>query len=164
MRPSPRTSSISCVTPTPSLGCAADALDKASRQRPDLIAAHAETLITQIGPIVQQEVRWHVAQMIPRLPLTARQCPDAVVLLRGSIQDQSRIVVVEALTALTALDQDDAALRAWLVPELREPAAHRPPSLRSGPERCFLVCKATREARPAEARCRRTGSTTSAPA
>jgi hypothetical protein len=110
---------------------AADALEKASRQIPCLIAPHADALITRIGPIAQQEVRWHVAQMIPRLPLTARQHADAVGLLRGYVQDQSRIVVVEALTALTALAQDDAALRTWLIPELRASAAHGPPSARS---------------------------------
>ena len=52
---------------------AADALEKLTARRPDLLKPFKEVLLREAGVSVQQEVRWHMAQMLPRLPLTRRQ-------------------------------------------------------------------------------------------
>ncbi|HZD70592.1 MAG TPA: ACT domain-containing protein, partial [Actinomycetes bacterium] len=50
---------------------AADAAEKVTRRRPDVLAPHKARLLDEMAAVNQQEVRWHVAQMLPRLALTA---------------------------------------------------------------------------------------------
>jgi hypothetical protein len=47
----------------------ADAVEKFTASHPEYLQAHKETLIGQVASVEQQEVRWHVAQMLPRLEL-----------------------------------------------------------------------------------------------
>src|SRR5687768_3448558 len=56
---------------------ASDALEKASEERPELLAPYAQQLLDLAGVTKQQEVRWHLAQLLPRLPLRAAQADDA---------------------------------------------------------------------------------------
>jgi HEAT repeat protein len=120
---------------------AADALEKVSRERAELVAPFAAALVREIGPHPQQEIRWHVALMIPRLPLDAGLRGDAVALLRGYLNDRSRIVVAEAMSALAFLARDDPALRAWLLPELERFAAGDVPSARSRARRLLKMLR-----------------------
>ena len=90
---------------------AADAAEKLSAERPQLLRPHKRRLLRDVAAVEQQEVRWHLAQMVPRLRLTQRERAAAVELLTGYLRDQSRIVQVCALQALAELAQDDAALR-----------------------------------------------------
>ena len=50
---------------------AADAVEKITARRPELLRPHKRRLLTELALIPQQEVRWHVAQMLPRLSLSA---------------------------------------------------------------------------------------------
>jgi HEAT repeat protein len=65
-----------------------------------------------VAAIYQKEVRWHVAQLLPRLALTPRQQTQAVALLRGLLDDGSRIVRTFAMQALADLARPPAAGRA----------------------------------------------------
>ena len=40
-------------------------------------------MLTEVAAIDQQEVRWHVAQLLPRLVLTPPQRTQAITSLRG---------------------------------------------------------------------------------
>jgi hypothetical protein len=60
-------------------------------------------LLREAAGSAQQEVRWHMAQMLPRLPLTRRQIPDVFSLLRSYLRDRSVIVQVCALQAMFEL-------------------------------------------------------------
>ena len=75
-------------------GRAADALEKLTTRRPDLLKPFKEVLLREATGSAQQEVRWHMAQMLPRLPLTPRQIPDVFSLLRSYFRDRSVIVQV----------------------------------------------------------------------
>ena len=46
---------------------AADALEKATRARPDWLTVFKNTLLRLATESEQQEVRWHLAQILPRL-------------------------------------------------------------------------------------------------
>ena len=85
----------------------ADAAEKASRARPDLLAPHGAELL-RLGASDEAEIRWHVAQMLPRAGLDARSRRSAVRLLTGYLDDASAIVVANALSALDALDAHEA--------------------------------------------------------
>lgn len=103
-----------------------DALERVSRERPDLVAPFAAMLVREIGAHPRQEIRWHVALTLPRLPRD-----DAIALTRACLSDRGRIVLAEAMSALAFFARDDAAPRAWLIPALERFAAGDVPSARS---------------------------------
>ncbi len=90
---------------------ASDAVEKFTIDRPESLAPHKEALLGPIAAQEQQEVRWHVAQILPRLPLNAAERQTAVDILRGYLSDRSAIVKTFSMQALADLAQDDAALR-----------------------------------------------------
>lgn len=91
---------------------AADALEKASRTCPERLVPHKEALLGEIAEIEQHEVRWHVAQILPRLPLDPQERRRAAAIVRGFLRDKSAIVRVNALEALTLLAHGDDDLEA----------------------------------------------------
>jgi hypothetical protein len=49
---------------------AADAVEKVTRQRPDLLQPWKKPILEQLSVLPEKELRWHIAQLIPRLTLT----------------------------------------------------------------------------------------------
>lgn len=94
---------------------AADALEKATRADPEGLAPHKGALLGDIARDGRQEIRWHLLQVLPRLPLDPAERARAFALARGSLGHESRIVVADALSALFALSVDDTALRVQAV-------------------------------------------------
>ena len=90
---------------------AADALEKVTAKRPGLLEQFREVLLREAAGSAQQEVRWHMAQMLPRLPLTRRQIQDVFSLLRSYLRDRSVIVQVSALQAMFELSLKNPSLR-----------------------------------------------------
>lgn len=90
---------------------AADALEKATRGDPGLLTPHKRELLGDIAANPQQEVRWHVLQMLPLLPLTASERAKAFAVAVDSLDHHSRIVVADALSAMFDLSVDDGVLR-----------------------------------------------------
>lgn len=97
---------------------AADAAEKVTRRRPELLAPHKQHLLGEVASIAQQEVRWHVAQMLPRLELTTAERNRAVELLLGYLDDDSSIERTFAMQALAELALQDDALRGRVTPIL----------------------------------------------
>jgi hypothetical protein len=91
---------------------AADALEKATAGRADLLNPYKEVILRVAAGSLQQEVRWHMAQIVPRLPLTRRQVRGAFSILRGYLRDRSVIVRVCALQTMVDLALRDPALQA----------------------------------------------------
>lgn len=79
---------------------AADAVEKVPAGRPELIRPRKGRLLAEIAAIPRQEVRWHVAQILPRLDLSAPERAEAVDRLLGFLENPSRIVQVNAMQAL----------------------------------------------------------------
>jgi hypothetical protein len=84
-----------------------------------------------VAAIVQQEVRWHLAQLLPRLALTEQQRTRAVVILSGFLDDDSRTVRTFAMPALADLAQGDERLRRRVLPLLTELTRTGTPAMRS---------------------------------
>src|SRR5262249_9486960 len=91
---------------------AADAVEKASRERRELLKPHKRALLTKVAASDQQEVRWHVAQMLPRLELTAKEREHAVSILFEYLEDRSSVVRTFAMQGLADLAMNDHRLRA----------------------------------------------------
>jgi HEAT repeat protein len=86
---------------------AADAIEKATVVRPELLQPHKRAILQRVAKIDQQEIRWHVAQMLPRLRLTAKERNRAVEILLGYLEDKSSIVKTFAMQALADLAPKD---------------------------------------------------------
>ena len=89
---------------------AADAVEKASRAYPERLLPHKRELLGELAAVAQPEVRWHLAQMLPRLDLNPAEKEQALAILEGFLSDRSTIVRVNALDALVHLARGDAAL------------------------------------------------------
>lgn len=91
---------------------AADAAEKVSAQNPRFLSRYKSQLLGLLAETEQIEVRWHLAQMVPRLKLTARERERAASAVRRYLDDRSSIVRTWTLNALAQLSKSDEALRA----------------------------------------------------
>jgi hypothetical protein len=94
----------------------ADVAEKVSRERPELLNDYKGQLLRVVAHCPDKEVRWHVAQMLPRLKLTRRERDSAVELLFGYLKDQSSIVKTFSMQALADLAARDTALMTEVLP------------------------------------------------
>ena len=90
---------------------AGDALEKVSRERPEWLRPLRRELLALAATTAEQELRWHLAQLLPRLGLSASQRGTLVAVLRGYARDSSVIVRVSAMQALVELAVIDQGLR-----------------------------------------------------
>ncbi len=102
---------------------AADTLEKISAQRPDFLRPYKHDLLDRLPDIVQPEVRWHVAQMLPRLALSPdERDTQAIPLLLSYLHDKSRITQTFALQALADFATADHRLRPQVLPLIENAA------------------------------------------
>jgi hypothetical protein len=109
---------------------AADAIEKASTNSPALLQPH-KRVINKIAVIPQQEVRWHVAQMLPRLKLTPKERDHAVSILFDYLEDKSSIVKTFAMQGLSDFAQIDPRLRTRILPILEFVTANGTAAMRA---------------------------------
>ncbi|MBN8285345.1 hypothetical protein [Zoogloea sp.] len=106
---------LETADPTLRMRCA-DAIEKVTANRPELLLPFKEAILNRLSKLEQQEVRWHVAPMLARLPLTEAEEVTVVNLLLGYTNDRSSIVKTMSMQALA-----DIALRSHrLLPEIKQ--------------------------------------------
>ena len=88
----------------------ADVIEKATREKPELLLDHKKEIISILKNEKQQEVCWHIAQMIPRLQYAPAEEEVVILALNGYLSHKSKIVRVSALEALTDLAQRNKSL------------------------------------------------------
>jgi len=98
---------------------AADAVEKITAKHPQYLEPCTTVLIDRVAAIDQQEIRWHVALMVPRLALSEEERSRVVGILFGYLGDKSRIVQVNAMQALADLAEDDEDLRPSVLEAVR---------------------------------------------
>ena len=91
---------------------AADVAEKASRSSPMLLVDHKATLLGPVMKIDQQEVQWHLLPMLSRLPLICDEREQAFRFAMQCLDSPSRIVAVEALSAIFALAAGNESMQA----------------------------------------------------
>ena len=89
---------------------ASDAVEKISRSFPEYLEPYKEFLLTKVMQQTQQEVRWHLAQIIPRLELSEPERRKTVNELFEFLDDESKIVQTNALQTLVDLAWKDDQL------------------------------------------------------
>lgn len=91
---------------------AADAVEKLTLTNPQLIRPFKRRLISLARRVEQQKLRWHLAQMLPRLELSRQDRRVVASILRGYLKDHSRIVKTFAMQGLADLAEQDCRLLA----------------------------------------------------
>ena len=109
----------------------ADAVEKITIDHPEWLRPYKEVLLHQIARIEQQEVRWHWAQMIPRLELTTPERQMAVEILIGYLDDKSSIVKTFAMQALVDLAKIEPELTQRVRPIIEEAISSGSPAMKS---------------------------------
>ncbi len=94
---------------------AADAAEKVSAQRPDLLKPFKRELLGLADETTEAELRWHLALMMPRLPLTRLERERAIAKLRDFLDDRSSIVKTFAIQGLVELARGDPNLQSEMV-------------------------------------------------
>lgn len=108
-----------------------DAAEKVTRRRPELLAPYRARLLGEIAEVRQQEVRWHVALMLPRLRPTGPDLERAVALMEEYLADDSRIVRVSAMQCLAELALQRPELRDRVRPLLERLTETGTPAMRA---------------------------------
>jgi len=117
---------------------AADATEKFTRENHEFLKPYKKELLGLMAETKQQELRWHLAAMIPRLPLNARERQLAVSSMDSYLEDRSSIVKTSALQGLADLAQHDSSLRHKVVELLRESTRNGTPAMRARSRKLLL--------------------------
>ena len=110
---------------------AADALEKISREQSFLLRGYKTALLLLLGETIQKEVRWHLALILPRLPLTHSECLRIADVLQSYTLDQSSIVKTFATQGLADLTDQCASLRASVIDAIQVLTKTGTPAMRA---------------------------------
>ena len=110
---------------------AADAAEKVTRKNRRVLQPYKQELLGLLAEAEQQELRWHLAVMIPRLVLNAKERQRAAALLNGYLKDRSSIVRTFALQGLADLAEGDPSMRAKVMEISQEAGRSGTPAMRA---------------------------------
>jgi HEAT repeat protein len=117
---------------------AADAAEKFTRTNQEFLQPYKKELLGLMAQTRQQELRWHLAAMIPRLELNARERQRAVSLMHSYLEDRSSIVKTSALEGLADLAQHDSSLLPTVIDLLRESVRKGTPAMKARSRKLLL--------------------------
>jgi hypothetical protein len=109
----------------------ADAVEKITARHPEYLQPYKAKLIREVAASTQQEVRWHVAQMIPRLDLDPVELEIVVEILLTYLDDSSKIVNTFSMQALADLAEQQPDLRPRIIPYLEGLTRTGSPAMRN---------------------------------
>lgn len=120
---------------------AADAAEKVTRSKHQLLQPFKKELLGLMVEATEQELRWHLAAIVPRLVLSAAQRQQAISALTRYLEDRSSIVRTFALQALADLAQDDPSLRPRVLGLLHESVRNGTPAMKARSRKLLLHLK-----------------------
>jgi hypothetical protein len=110
---------------------AADALERASCVRPELLAPWKDALLGRMADAAENKLRWNLALMIPRAELTVADTERAAAILRPWLDDKSSIVKTSAMHGLAGLTRWNPVMRAEVLDMLRILSRTGTPAMRA---------------------------------
>lgn len=92
---------------------AADAVEKVTVKHREFLEPHKSQLLSFLKSAVNKELKWHVAQLVPRLKLTDSELRDAWTVLAYWAQNpnESKIVRVNSLQGLFDIAQQSPIMQ-----------------------------------------------------
>jgi HEAT repeat protein len=109
----------------------ADAVERITAKGPQYLQDYKRTLIYKVVKIDQQEVRWHVAQMLSRLALTKTESEVVVEILMNYLLDKSGIVRTFSMQALADIAAKQKSLRPQIARLLKRLTKKGTPAMQS---------------------------------
>jgi len=103
---------------------AADAVEKISVIHPEWLHPYRAKLAGELARCEQKEVRWHVAQMLPRLRWNTREQQQVYDILAEYLRDSSSIVKTFAMQALADLTTQAPDRRPAVLRQLQDLTEH----------------------------------------
>ncbi|HME07472.1 MAG TPA: hypothetical protein VKG25_10490 [Bryobacteraceae bacterium] len=110
---------------------AADAVEKATRAHPEWLQPWKRPLLETVSGLEDKELRWHIAQLLPRLKLTPGERAAAVGILMGYLEDKSSIVKTFSMQALADLAAQDEQLLQQVQPLIERLTRTGTPAMKS---------------------------------
>jgi hypothetical protein len=83
------------------------------------LSPYKDSILAWMEETTQIELRWHLAQMVPRLKLTPRERQRAVLAMQSYLSDKSSIVRTFAMQALADFAERNGSLRHVVVDTIR---------------------------------------------
>jgi hypothetical protein len=110
---------------------AADALERASGRRPEILRRWKRALLDRMLDAGENKLRWNLALMIYRTPLTATETARAAAVLRSWLDDKSSIVKTSAMHGLAGLTRWDKSMLPEVLDMLRILSRSGTPAMRA---------------------------------
>ncbi|MBP2654713.1 MAG: hypothetical protein H6Q73_2282 [Firmicutes bacterium] len=111
---------------------AADAIEKVTRKEPQYLQPVKQQLLREVSQVAQQEVQWHVAQMLPRLALEPKEASEVIKLLESWLKSsKSKIVQVNSLQAMVDIAAKHTEYQTLVFQKLGEVIESGSPALQS---------------------------------
>ena len=131
---------LSDADPLVRMRCA-DVAEKVSLAHPEWLRSHKRKLLRLAACSVEPEMRWHLAQMVPRLKLTRDERRGTQAILLRYLDDKSIIVKTFAMQALFELAARDPVLRRRILPLLRDAVRTGSPAMRARARKLINILK-----------------------
>jgi hypothetical protein len=92
---------------------AADAVEKITRKHREFLLPHKEQLLSLLKSAINKELKWHIAQLVPRLNVDPHELKEvwSVLTYWSQNPNESKIVRVNSLQGLFELTQQYPSLR-----------------------------------------------------
>jgi hypothetical protein len=110
---------------------AADALERASSRRPEILASWKEALLDRMLDATENKLRWNLALIIFRAPLNRAESERAAAILRAWLEDKSSIVKTCAMHGLAGLTRWNSSLLPEVLDVLRLLSRSGTPAMRA---------------------------------
>ncbi len=110
---------------------ASDAIEKISLVHPEYLWPYKDFLIQQAAISDQKEVRWHLAQVLPRLNLSQKERQQVVDILLSYFSDSSSIVKTFAMQAFADIARQSPNLRPSILVHLQELTTSGTPAMKA---------------------------------
>ena len=108
-----------------------DVVEKVTTERPGVLAPYRARMLDMAAAAQQQEVRWHLAQVLPRLLLDAGERRRVLDILAEYLRDKSSIVRTFSMQAMAEIAEQDPQLRTSILRQLEELTQAGSPAMRS---------------------------------
>lgn len=112
---------------------AADAVEKITHKHKEFLVPHKMQLLSLLNSAIHIELKWHIAQLVPRLPLDPHEIKEVWSILSYWAQNpnESKIVRVNSLQGLFDLTRNTPAFKNSLL-SILDTIEHEPiPSLKA---------------------------------
>ncbi len=109
---------------------AADASEKVTRNKRELLQPYKGALLGLMSETEEQELRWHLAVMVPRLVLNNEERQLAISMLNSYLEDRSSIVKTFALQGLADLALEHPSIGPRVIEILRESTRNGTPAMK----------------------------------